>query len=83
MIDMNNLFKTIIQPNIKFLGLVIVILILAGQYLETNVIYMISIVLFIFVNYKSILGTFRFLDHSPILITCLPFFTFVFSLIFA
>jgi hypothetical protein len=58
-VDMNNLFKTIIQPNIKFLGLVIVILILAGQYLETNVIYMISIVLFIFVNYKSILGTFQ------------------------
>tara|TARA_B110000208_G_scaffold49972_1_gene65881 strand:- start:1002 stop:1721 length:720 start_codon:yes stop_codon:yes gene_type:complete len=58
-IDMTKFLKTIIQPNIKFLGLMIVILILAGQYLETNVIFIVSIVLFVFVNYKDILGTFK------------------------
>ena len=49
-VGMTNLLKKIIQPNIKFLGLVNVILILAGKYLETNIIFMISIVLFIFVK---------------------------------
>jgi len=58
-IDMTKFIKTIIQPNLKFIGLIIVILILGGQYLETNVIFIISIVLFVFVNYKDILGTFN------------------------
>ena len=44
-IDMNKLLTTIIQPNIKFLGIIITILILAGQYLETNLIFIISMVL--------------------------------------
>lgn len=52
-IDMTQIIKTVIQPNIKFIGIIIVLLILAGQYLETNVIFIISIVLFVFVNYKE------------------------------
>ena len=59
MIDMIKFIKTIIQPNLKFLGLIIILFILAGQYLETNVIFLISIVIFVFVNYKDILGTFQ------------------------
>ena len=33
-------------------------MILAVRYLETNVIFIISILLFVFVNYKNILNTF-------------------------
>ena len=57
--DMNKFFKTIIQPNIKFLGLIIILFILAGQYLERNFIFLTSIVILIFINYKDILGTFQ------------------------
>tara|TARA_B110000967_G_C18829181_1_gene533080 strand:- start:76 stop:795 length:720 start_codon:yes stop_codon:yes gene_type:complete len=58
-IDMNKLLTTIIQPNIKFLGIIITLLLLAGKYLDTNLIFIISIVLFVFVNYKDIIGTFQ------------------------
>jgi len=57
--DMTRILKTIIQPNIKFLGIITVLLILSGRYLETNVIIIISIVLFLLVNYKDISGTFN------------------------
>lgn len=57
-IDTTKFLKTIIQPNIKFLLIFSVILVLATRYLETNVIFIISILLFVFVNYKSILNTF-------------------------
>lgn len=57
-IDTTKFLKTIVQPNIKFLLIFSVILILAVRYLETNVIFIISILLFVFVNYKSILNTF-------------------------
>ena len=55
--DMKGIISTVIQPNIKFLLILIVILLLASQYLETNMIFMISILFFILVNYKSILTT--------------------------
>jgi len=54
---MINFLKTIIQPNLKFLLIVMGIFILGAQYLETNVIFIISIVLFVFVNHKQILNT--------------------------
>lgn len=57
-IDTTNFLKTIVQPNIKFLLILSIILVLATRYLETNVIFIISILLFVFVNYKSILNTF-------------------------
>ena len=57
-IDTTKFLKTIVQPNIKFLLILSIILVLAVRYLETNVIFIISILLFIFVNYKSILNTF-------------------------
>ena len=55
--DFKNMTSTIIQPNLKFLMIITVIILLASQYLDTNIIYIVSILLFIFVNYKSILGT--------------------------
>ena len=58
-IDTSNFLKTIIQPNIKFLVIVTVIIILISRHLETNVIFMISILLFVFVNYKNINDTFK------------------------
>ena len=54
---MIDFLKTIIQPNLKFLLIVMGIFILGAQYLETNVIFIISIVLFVFVNHKQILNT--------------------------
>ena len=56
-INLKDILNTIIQPNIKFLIIIVVILLLAAQYLETNTIFMISILFFILVNYKSIIGT--------------------------
>jgi len=56
-INLKEILNTIIQPNLKFLIIIVVILLLAAQYLETNTIFMISILFFIIVNYKSIVGT--------------------------
>tara|TARA_B100000123_G_scaffold271501_1_gene251504 strand:+ start:811 stop:1530 length:720 start_codon:yes stop_codon:yes gene_type:complete len=56
-IDVKNILSTTIQPNIKYLLIIITIILLGSQYLETNIIFMISILLFLFVNYKSILNT--------------------------
>ena len=58
-VDVMKFLKTIIQPNIKFLGIIILILILSARYLETNVIFIISIVIYIFVYYKQIGATFN------------------------
>ena len=57
MIDIKGIISTIIQPNIKFLLIIIVIIFLVSQHLDTNIIFMISILLFVIVNYKSILGS--------------------------
>lgn len=56
-INLKDILNTIIQPNLKFIMILIIILLLAAQYLETNTIFMISILFFILVNYKSIVGT--------------------------
>ena len=56
-IDIKGIISTIIQPNIKFLLIIIVIIFLVSQHLDTNIIFMISILLFVIVNYKSILGS--------------------------
>ena len=58
MIDIKGIISTIIQPNIKYLLIIFTIILLGSQYLETNMIFVISILLFVFVNYKSILNTF-------------------------
>ena len=50
--------ERIIQPNLKFLGIVLFIIILAMRYLETNVIIIFFIITFIFIYYKNILNTF-------------------------
>jgi len=56
-INLKDILNTIIQPNIKFLIIILVIVFLIAQYLDTNTIFMISILFFILVNYKSIIGT--------------------------
>ena len=56
-IDFKKIISTIIQPNLKLLIIIIAIILLGSQYLDTNIIYVVSILIFIFVNYKSILGT--------------------------
>lgn len=55
--DIKGIISTILQPNIKFLLIIIIIIFLVAQHLDTNIIFMISILLFIIVNYKSILGS--------------------------
>ena len=50
--------EKVIQPNTKLLGIVILIVILAMRYLETNIILIIFIVLFIFIYHKDIQNTF-------------------------
>ena len=57
-VDVMRSLERIIQPNIKFIGIVIVILILAMKHLETNVLTIIFIILFIFINHKEIQNTF-------------------------
>ena len=57
-VDVMRSLERIIQPNIKFLGIIIVILILSMKYLETNVLTIIFIILFIFINHKEIQNTF-------------------------
>lgn len=56
-INLKDILNTIIQPNLKFIMILIIILLLVAQYLDTNTIFMISILFFILVNYKSIVGT--------------------------
>ena len=56
-INLKDILNTIIQPNLKFIMILIIILLLVAQYLDTNTIFMISILFFILVNYKSIIGT--------------------------
>lgn len=58
-IDTINLFNTIIQPNIKFLGILFILIILSARYLETNILIIISILVYIFIYYKDILSTFN------------------------
>ena len=55
--DIKGILSTIVQPNIKYLLIILTIILLVSQHLDTNIIFMISILLFVLVNYKSILGT--------------------------
>ena len=57
-IDTMNILETIIQPNIKVIGILIMILILAARNLETNTIIIFSIIVYIFIYYKQIKETF-------------------------
>lgn len=63
-IDIKGIISTIIQPNIKYLLIILVIVSLIARYLDTNIIYMISILLFLIVNYKSILGSLNDIKKS-------------------
>ena len=63
MIDINDI-KYIIQSNIKYILIISIIFFIAVQYLDTNIIFMISILLFIIVNYKNILNTINDIKKS-------------------
>ena len=58
-IDVINILEKIIQPNIKMIGIIIIIIILSARYLETNIIFIISITIYIFIYYKQINETLR------------------------
>ena len=57
--DILKILENIIQPNIKFLSVIIVIIILGMQYLETNTLMILSMIMFIFIYYKDIKNTFN------------------------
>ena len=57
-IDMINILETVIQPNIKMILILVVLIILATQHLETNTIIIFSILIYIFIYYKQIKETF-------------------------
>ena len=62
MIDANNIIKiieTIIQPNIKFLGILFLVVILSVRYIETNILIIISILVYLFIYYKQFLESFN------------------------
>ena len=50
MTNMINILDSIFQSNIKFIGIIIIIIALAMRYLETNIILIIFGIIYIFVN---------------------------------
>ena len=57
-IDMINILETVVQPNIKMILILVVLIILATQHLETNTIIIFSILIYIFIYYRQIKETF-------------------------
>ena len=57
MISLIDIKDIIIQSNVKYLIICIFLLFIIANNLNTNIIFMISILLFIIVNYKNILNT--------------------------
>ena len=53
-IDVMNTLETVIQPNIKMILIICIIIILAARNLETNVIIIISILIYIFIYCRQI-----------------------------
>ena len=62
--DTMNFLYRIIQPNIKILLLVSFVVILMFQYLDTNIILVLSFILTIFVYHKEIMNTFGEIQKS-------------------
>tara|TARA_Y100001970_G_C14129507_1_gene800862 strand:- start:344 stop:1063 length:720 start_codon:yes stop_codon:yes gene_type:complete len=57
-IDVMNILEKVIQPNIKMISILVVLIILATKNLETNTIIIFSILIYIFIYYKQIKETF-------------------------
>ena len=55
---MINILETVVQPNIKMILILVVLIILATQHLETNTIIIFSILIYIFIYYRQIKETF-------------------------
>ena len=64
MINTSKFIKTIIQPNIKILLLICIIVILMFQYLDINIILILSFILTIFIYHKDIMNTFKEIQKS-------------------
>ena len=64
MIDTVTTLKTIVQPNIKFIALVAFVVILAMRYLESNVLQILFLLSFAFLNHKEFLGIIEDIQHS-------------------
>lgn len=63
MIDINDI-QYIVKSNLKYLLIASIIFFIIAYYLDTNIIFMISILLFIIVNYKNILNTINDIKKS-------------------
>lgn len=59
MINTSKIIKTIIQPNIKILLLICIIVILMFQYLDINIILILSFILTVFIYHKDIINTLK------------------------
>ena len=59
MINTTKIIDTIIQPNIKIILLVVIISILLFQYLNINIILILSFILTVFIYHKDILNIFK------------------------
>ena len=64
MIDTVTTLKTIVQPNIKFIALVAFVVILAMRYLDSNVLQILFLLAFAFLNHKDFLGIIEDIQHS-------------------
>ena len=53
-IDVMNILEKVIQPNIKMISILVVLIILATKNLETNTIIIFSILIYIFIYYKQL-----------------------------
>jgi len=58
-IDTIKIIETIIQLNIKLIGIIFLIILLSAQYLETNILIIISILVYLFIYHKQILESFN------------------------
>ena len=59
MINTSKFIKTIIQPNIKILLLICIVVILMFQYLDINIILILSFILTVFIYHKDIIDTLK------------------------
>ncbi len=64
MIDTITTLKTIVQPNMKFIALVAFVVILAMRYLDSNVLQILFLLAFAFLNHKDFLGIIEDIQHS-------------------
>lgn len=66
MIDSVKFIKLFIQPNLKTLIIMTVLIFLILKYLDTNIIVIVSLFVYVFVSYKDIMKTFQEINKEGI-----------------